>query len=125
MKNKALHRFAIVLAALAGEAIVVFAGDWKLAAGVILVPSIFVALKAVGSIDALDLFDRSTLYFGLIPGLALGFDFARRVDGGVSWRTGAAQTLLSVPSLVFFTALAVSFWARRVLIRRTLRKGFI
>ena len=118
------HRFAILAPALLLEELVIGFTSWKLAIAFALILGLLASFRARGSTGVLDLIDRSTLYFGLLAGAPIGIEFARGLDSGLGFTTAIGSAFVTLAGAAFFIILAISFWIRKELIRRSLRKGY-
>jgi hypothetical protein len=99
--------------------------DWEIAIGTAGVLSVVQFFKSKGAVGYLDLFDRSTVAFGVAAGLPLGFNFAELIAAGETISEAVFHALLSPAGAVLLMMLAASFWVRAQLIRQSLCKGYL
>ena len=115
------NRFGFLAALLAVEAMIIYSNDRVVGAIIALVFALLATIRHSKATSLLDLFDRSTVFFGLIAGLPFGMQLARDLDHGLGWR----PAVWSPAALMFALVLTVSFWARAKLISKSQRKGYL
>ena len=118
------HRLGFLVTLLVVVALVANTFDLALSLSVAVALALLASVKFAEVTDPFDLFDRSTLYFGLVAGLPLGFHFAHDLDHGLSGPDALLNSASSPAALMFAVVLAASFWVRSKLIKKSQRRGY-
>ena len=117
-------RLFFLLPALTFEALIVDPKKWKFSQLIGILFGLWISVSRPTATGVLDLFDRSTVYFGLIAGLSIGLKLANGVDQGLSAGAATSSAVTSTGGVVFVILLGASFWVRGFLIRQSQRKGY-
>ena len=106
-------------------ALVASAGDWQIALGAGMALGVLQFLKSKKATGFLDLFDRSTLAFGVAAGLPLGYNVAERAGAGETILKSLLHVVVGPAGAALLIVFAASIWVRAELIRQSQRKSFL